>query len=57
MLRNLQTSIIGKLAMSNIQEFRGTAELLETVIPLGFVRSNKQLIHNMCLILQKTLNP
>ena len=43
--------------MSNIQEFRGTAELLETVIPLGFVRSNKQLIHNMCLILQKTLNP
>jgi hypothetical protein len=51
MLRNLQTSIIGKLATSNIQEFRGTAELLETVIPLGFVRTNKQLIHNMCLIL------
>jgi hypothetical protein len=26
-------------------------ELLETVVPLGFGRANKQVVHNMCLIL------
>lgn len=57
MLRNLQISIVGKIAGSNVRDYRSTQELLETVIPLGFFKSNKQVIHNMCQILSKTLDP
>jgi hypothetical protein len=57
MLRNLQISIVGKIANSNVREYRNIQELLETVIPLGFFRTNKQVVHNMCQILSKVLDP
>lgn len=58
MLRNMHASVVGKLASSNVQEYRGsTAELLEAVLPLGFVRGSRQMTHSMCLILSKGLNP
>ena len=36
MLKNLQTTIINKLAMSQIQEFDNTIQLLEVIVPIGF---------------------
>jgi hypothetical protein len=40
MLKNLQVSIVGKIATSKIQDYRSTTELLEAVIPLGFFRAS-----------------
>jgi hypothetical protein len=40
--------------MSQVQEYPNTVQLLELVIPLGF-NPNRQVIHNICLILTKSL--
>ncbi|CDW78890.1 UNKNOWN [Stylonychia lemnae] len=55
MLKNLQQTIVNKIAMSQIQEYPNTVQLLELIIPLGF-NPNKQVIHNICLILSRAID-
>jgi len=55
MLNNLQTTIVNKIAMTNVQEYPDRIKLLELAIPLGF-QPSRQLIHNLCLIFAKTID-
>ena len=57
MLKNLQGSLVSKIATSNIKEYPGIQEMLESVIPIGFFSKNKQQIQNISMILTKALEP
>ena len=61
MIQNLQQSVVAKLASSvsgdNVAESSALSEqVLQTVMPLGLT-DNRHVVHNLCLILGKTLTP
>lgn len=56
MLKNLQTSVVAKLAASDLHLHEDVEDLLNNVINLGF-STNSTLTHNICMIMSKVLTP
>ena len=56
MLKNLQNSVVAKLAASDLHQHEDVEDLLSNTINLGF-SMNTSLIHNVCTILSKVLTP
>ena len=56
MLKNLQTSVVAKLAASDLHNHDDVEDLLNNIIWLGF-SMNSTLIHNVCMIMSKVLTP
>lgn len=56
MLKNLQTSVVAKLAASDLHLHEDVEDLLNNIINLGF-SVNNSLIHNICTIMSKVLTP
>jgi hypothetical protein len=56
MLKNLQSSVVAKLAASDLHLHEDVEDLLTNIINLGF-SVNATMIHNICTILSKVLTP
>lgn len=56
MLKNLQSSVVSKLAASNLHLHEDVEDLLNNIINLGFSLSSN-LVHNICTIMSKILTP